>query len=171
VIGIGLSLIWLVHVATHPRISELGQEVGTSVFRDLEEHPDDVTYPGVVVLRVDGGVFFATCDVLEDRVRSALLTPGVAGLVLHLAGVNFVDSQGATTISEIVQMSADAGADLRLASVRPAVRRVLDRGGVVDRLGTDHLHGNLPQAVAAAVAAAADRSAGPAGPADTAGPH
>ena len=98
---------------------------------------------------MDGGVFFATSDVLEDRVRTALLGPDVRGMVLHFAGVNFVDSQGAAAVSEIIRMTAEAGVELRLASVRPAVRRMLERDGVVQQLGADHLHGNLPRALAA----------------------
>ena len=60
VIGIGLSLLWLVSVATHPDMPVLGREAGTQVFRELDEHPDDEQVPGVVVIRMDGGLFFAT---------------------------------------------------------------------------------------------------------------
>jgi sulfate permease, SulP family len=147
VIGIALSLGWLVHVVTHPRMSRLGRERGTQVFRDLEEHPEDETFPGVIVLRMEGGIFFATADALEDRVRTAMLEPGIEGLVLNFAGVNFVDSQGAATVSEIIGMADDSGVELRLAAVRPAVRRVLERDGAIERLGADHLHGNVHRAV------------------------
>ena len=47
----------------------LGREAGTQVFRDLDENPDDETFPGIAVLRLDGGLFFATAEALEDRVR------------------------------------------------------------------------------------------------------
>ena len=98
---------------------------------------------------MDGGVFFATADALEDRVRVAMLDPGVGGVVLHFAGVNFVDSQGAATMSEIIRMAEDSHVELRLAAVRPAVRRVLEREGAVERLGADRIHGNVHRAVAA----------------------
>ena len=149
VIGIALSLVWLVYVATHPHLSTLGREHGTQVFRDLAEHPEDETFPGTVVLRMDGGIFFATADVLEDRVRTAMLAPDVDGVVLHFAGVNFVDSQGAATVSEIIRMAEESGVDLRLAAVRPAVRRMLERDGAVERLGADRIHGNVHRAVTA----------------------
>ena len=44
-IGIGLSLLWLVSVATHPQMPFLGREPGTQVFRELDEHPDDEQSP------------------------------------------------------------------------------------------------------------------------------
>ena len=60
VIGVVLSLGWLVYVATRPPMPLLGREAGTQVFRDLDEHPEDETFPGITVLRLDGGLFFAT---------------------------------------------------------------------------------------------------------------
>ena len=78
VIGIVLSLGWLVYVATSPSMPLLGREAGTQVFRDLDEHPDDETHPGVAVLRIDGGLFFATAEALDDRVRE--VTDGDPGL-------------------------------------------------------------------------------------------
>lgn len=148
-IGIALSLLWLVHVVTHPRVSMLGRERGTQVFRDLDEHPEDETVPRTVVMRMDGGVFFATADSLVDRVRTAMLAPDVDAVVLHFAGVNFVDSQGAATVSEIIQMAEESGVELRLAAVRPAVRRTLEREGAVEQLGADRIHGNVHRALEA----------------------
>jgi SulP family sulfate permease len=159
-IGIALSLVWLVYVVTHPRLSTLGREPGTQVFRDLEQHPEDETVPGVAVLRIDGGIFFATADALEDRVRAELSDPDLTGLVVHFAGVHFLDAQGAASVSEIVRLAGYAGVELRLAAVRPAVRAMLERDGAVARLGADHLHGNIHRALAAMAAA------GPAPPAD-----
>ena len=70
VIGIVLSLGWLVYVATSPSMPLLGREAGTQVFRDLDEHPEDETHPDVAVLRIDGGLFFATAEALDERVRA-----------------------------------------------------------------------------------------------------
>ena len=47
-IGIGLSLLWLISVATRPPMPLLGREPGTQVFRELDEHPSDEQFPGVV---------------------------------------------------------------------------------------------------------------------------
>ena len=68
-IGVVLSLGWLIYVATSPPMPLLGREPGTHVFRDLDENPGDETFPGIVVLRLDSGLFFATAQALEDRIR------------------------------------------------------------------------------------------------------
>ena len=70
VIGIALSLVWLVYVATAPGDAAPRPRAGHQVFRDMIENPDDETFPGIAVLRLDGGLFFATAEALEERVRA-----------------------------------------------------------------------------------------------------
>lgn len=150
VIGIVLSLGWLVYVATSPAMPLLGREAGTQVFRDLDEHPEDETHPGVVVLRIDGGLFFATAEAVDERVRAVMDShPGLRGLVLDLEGVNFIDAQGAAKLGEIQGSTDAAGLALRLARVKPWVLDVLLAAGSIERIGSDHVHGNVHQAVEA----------------------
>jgi len=153
IIGIGLSLIWLIFVATHPPMPVLAREPGTQVFRELDEHPGDEQFAGVTVLRLDGGLFFATADALEDRVREvALSAPGSAAIVLDCGGMDFIDSQGSAKMSEILNLTKQAGVTLRLARLKPPVREVLERDGVLGRIGDDKIHGNVDHAVNAQLA-------------------
>jgi anti-anti-sigma factor len=154
VIGIVLSLGWLIHVATVPPMPLLGREPGTQVFRDLDENPSDETFPGIPVLRLDSGLFFATSQALEDRVRE-LAQDGsqpLRALVLDLEGVDFIDSQGAEQLAAILELLEDDGATLRLARVKPRVLAVLRADGFLDRLGSDRIHGNVHGAVEAQLA-------------------
>lgn len=155
VVGVVLSLGWLVYVSTRPPMPLLGREPGTQVFRDLVENPADETFPGIVVLRLDGGLYFATAEALEDRVR-ALAEDGhrSRALVLDLEGVNFVDSQGAAKLAELHQLTEADGVTLRLARVKPNVLAVLQADGIVDRIGADHIHGNVHRAVEAQLTSA-----------------
>jgi len=162
VVGVVLSLGWLVYVATNPPMPLLGREAGTQVFRDLDEHPGDETFPGIVVLRIDSGVFFATAQALDDRVRDLIeaAPDGLTGVVLDLEAVPFIDSQGSEQLTQIHQLLQTGGVTLRLARVKPPVLAVLRRDGVIDRIGADHVHGNIHRAVEAQ--RAAQRSGQPA---------
>jgi SulP family sulfate permease len=105
----------------------------------------------VVVLRLDSGLFFATAQGLEDRVRELVESEpdGASALVLDFRGIDFIDSQGAEKLAEIQDLiEADRGA-LRIAHVKPQVLAVLSADGFLDRLGADHVHANLDRAVAA----------------------
>jgi SulP family sulfate permease len=152
VIGVVLSLGWLVYVATRPPMPLLGRQAGTQVFRDLDENPADETFEGIAVLRMDGGLFFATAEALEDRVRELARDGHQRALVLDLEGVNFIDSQGAAKLTEIHELAEADGVALRLARVKPQVLAVLEADGTIDRIGADHIHGNVYLAVEAQLA-------------------
>jgi high affinity sulfate transporter 1 len=148
VIGVVLSLLWLVGVTTHPQLPELGRQRGSTAYRDVSTHPDDVLDRAVAVLRIDSGLFFASCEAVEDRVRDlAHARPELRGLVLDCAGVNFIDSQGTAQLAAIAKLTREAGVELQLARVKGDVADVLDRDGFLDLIGRDHLHGNVDQAV------------------------
>jgi SulP family sulfate permease len=150
VIGIGLSLFWLVSVSTRPTIPVLAREAGTHVFRERDEYPEDHEIPGILVVRLDVGLFFATADALEDRLRDLVdSAPDVVAVVIDCEGVNFVDAQGAAKLMEILEMAEVAGFTLRLAHVKAEVRETLERDGVIQRLGSDKVHGNVYRAVKA----------------------
>ncbi|WP_448006719.1 SulP family inorganic anion transporter [Agromyces bauzanensis] len=161
IIGIGLSLLWLIAVATHPNIATLARKANTQVFRDVSEHPDDEWIPGVVVIRMDGGLFFATSDALEDRLREIIhSTPDLTGVVLDCAGINFIDSQGSAKMNDVVSLAKDSGITLRLARLKAAVSATLARDGVLQRIGAGNIHGNVSTAVQAQLEASAPPSSG-----------
>jgi sulfate permease, SulP family len=113
VIGIALSLAWLVHVTTSPAMPLLAR--------------DD----GVAVLRLDGGLFFATADPLHDRLREVAEAgcPPLRVVVLDLVSVDFIDAQGAAKLTELQRLAAAHGIELRLTGVQGRVRAVLDADG------------------------------------------
>jgi high affinity sulfate transporter 1 len=149
-IGIVLSIGWLIYVSAAPYMPELGRQPGTQVFQSLDEFPDSETYPGLLVLGFDAGLFFASVDALEDRLRELALRadPPLHTIVLDFEGINFVDSQGSAKLAEILEMATNYEIELRLTRVKPHVKDLLQRDGIIDRLGEDHIYGNVYEAAA-----------------------
>jgi sulfate permease, SulP family len=148
IVGIALSIGWLVYVSARPQMPVLVRQPGTQAFRHPDDCPDGETYPGLLVLRFDAGLFFIDAAALEDRLR--LLAhgdePRLRVVVLDFAGVNYIDAQGADTLGAILEMLEDRSIELRLARVKPAVQDVLRRDGLLDRLGSARIHGNVFEA-------------------------
>ena len=105
-------------------------------------------------MRLDSGLFFATAEALDKRIRAIIQDsePGLHALVLDLEGVDFVDSQGAAKLAELHELAKTDGLTLRLARVKPQVVTVLDADGMVAAFGADHIHGNVQRAVEAQLA-------------------
>ena len=150
VIGVVLSLLWLVYVATTPRIPLLTRQPGTGVFRDAEAGSGDETFDGISILRLDFGLSFATAEALEERIRELIDSEDrPQAVVLDFAGVDFIDSQGSEKLDELRRLTEASDATLRLARVKPHVRDTLVADGVLDDLGEDHVHGNIFEAIEA----------------------
>jgi high affinity sulfate transporter 1 len=149
-IGILLSIGWLIYVSATPHMHVLGREPGTQVFQGVDDHPDSETYPGLLVLRFDAGLFFASADALVDRLVDLYhrADPRLHTIVLDFEGVNFVDSQGAYTLAEIIELAESRDIELRLTRVKTEVKELLRRDGIVDRLGEGQIYGNVYEAAA-----------------------
>jgi high affinity sulfate transporter 1 len=163
VVGIALSIGWLVYVSATPALTELGREPGSPAFRSVDEHPDSERYPGLFIVRFDGGLTFVTAeglaDGIEDRLRRA--TEPISAVVIDFVGVNFVDSQGADQLGDLVELARRDRWSLRLARVRGDVMAVLDADGVIDRLGSDRVHPTMAEAVRAELQAQRASRQGP----------
>jgi anti-anti-sigma factor len=161
-IGVVLSIGWLIYVSAAPHMPELGRESGTQVFRSVDEYPDSETYPGLLVLRFDAGLFFASADALQDRLRELALQadPELHTIVLDFEGVNFIDSQGSAKVAELVEQATNYDIELRLTRIKPDVKNLLQRDGVIDRLGESRIYGNVYEAAADKISDAPTPQAG-----------
>jgi SulP family sulfate permease len=150
IIGVALSLVWLVYINATPDVPVLGRVPGSQAFRSIDQHPDSETYPGLVVVRFDAGLFFASAGALEDRLRELVQRSDTPydTVVISFEGVDFVDSQGSAKIDQLIELADSYGAELRLARVKQAVVDLLERDGVIERLGPDHIYDNVFEACA-----------------------
>jgi sulfate permease, SulP family len=57
-VAIVVSLVALAHQTADPPVRVLGRKPGTNVFRPRsEEHPEDETFPGLLIIQIEGGAF------------------------------------------------------------------------------------------------------------------
>jgi sulfate permease, SulP family len=143
-IGIGVSLLLLLYRASRPHVAELGRDRGgRHRWEDVARNPDGEPVAGVVVLRVEAGLFFANADHVRAAIRDATARPEVHAVVLDAETTPFLDLTAA-------EMLAQASGDLA-------------RDGVTLMLARDVGHDVFPS-VGDAVAAAGSPAAGDARP-------
>jgi sulfate permease, SulP family len=124
-IGIAMSLL-LVYRASRPHIAVLGRVPGTSgQYGDLERHPDNQQAPGIVILRVESGLFFANADAVRTTVRAHAATKGTRVVVLDAETVPFIDVTAVRTLAELADSLEREGVRLLLSRGTGQVRDVL----------------------------------------------
>jgi MFS superfamily sulfate permease-like transporter len=69
ILAIVLSLVALASQVADPPVYVLGRKSGTNVFRPRsKEHPEDETFPGLLLLRLEGRVFFANAEHIGQKI-------------------------------------------------------------------------------------------------------
>ncbi|HBI68076.1 MAG TPA: sodium-independent anion transporter, partial [Massilia sp.] len=125
VIGVALSMGALIWRASRPHIAVLGRIPGTEHFRNIARYAAD-TAPGLLMLRVDAGLFFGNVEAVNARIEDELAArPATRDLVLVLSAVNEVDTSALFALTGLNAMLKTRGVALHLAEVK---------GPVMDRL-------------------------------------
>ncbi|HTA15498.1 MAG TPA: SulP family inorganic anion transporter [Solirubrobacteraceae bacterium] len=128
-IGIGISFLLLLYRASRPRVVELGKPPGDERFEDLERHPESVRVPGVIVLRVESGLFFANAEPVRTEVRRAAREQGTRTVVLDAETIPFIDVSAARMLDGLADELRQDGVSLVLARDVGQVRDVLRTAG------------------------------------------
>ncbi|CAB4301087.1 unnamed protein product [Prunus armeniaca] len=68
-VGVGVSLAFVIHESANPHIAVLGRLPGTTVYRNTQQYPEAYTYNGIVIVRIDAPIYFANISYIKDRLR------------------------------------------------------------------------------------------------------
>jgi high affinity sulfate transporter 1 len=148
VLAVLVSLLALLLREAKPRISVLGRKPGTDVFRPrTPEHPEDETFPGLLLLRPENRIFFANVHRVREQILERIdeLKPHV--VALDLSGVPDVEYSALKALQDAEKRAADRGIQLWLIGLNPEVLEVVRRCGLADRLGREGMFFNCQAAV------------------------
>ncbi|MBD8532310.1 MULTISPECIES: SulP family inorganic anion transporter [unclassified Massilia] len=130
VVGVALSMGALIWRASRPHIAVLGRIPGTEHFRNVDRYTAD-TAPGLLLLRVDAGLFFGNVEAVNERIEDEIAArPCTRHLVLVLSAVNAIDTSALFALGELNAMLRTRGIGLHLSEVK---------GPVMDRLKQSEL--------------------------------
>ncbi|WP_368732984.1 SulP family inorganic anion transporter [Streptomyces alkaliphilus] len=133
-IGIGASLLLLLYRSSRPQISELGRMPGDGHFAALDRHAESRGIPGVVVLRVEGGIYFANTEQIRSEVRGAAARKRVRAVVIDAETVPFIDVGAVRMLDDLAGELEESGVRLLLARDVGQVRDVLRTAGAEKEL-------------------------------------
>ena len=148
-LGIALSLLVLIYLTSHPKGAVLGQLPGTEAYRDVKRHPAAVTFPGLLIWRVGGDLFFASVGQMRVSLNNALagLRPQVKRVLLDFSSVNFIDVSACDELLTFIKELQNQGVTIAFARVRDDVREDIRLGGIETLVGATNFYDRVTDGV------------------------
>jgi high affinity sulfate transporter 1 len=150
-LGVVLSLLLLIYRTSHPHGAVLGQLPGTEAYRNVERHPEALTFPGLLIWRPGSDLFFASIGHLGDRLKAALAAsrPPTKRVLLDAGSVNVFDVSACDALLNIIKELQSQGITVAFARVRDNIRERMRLGGLEAIVGSANFHERVTDGVRA----------------------
>ncbi|XP_042408353.1 probable sulfate transporter 3.3 [Zingiber officinale] len=165
-IAVGLSIFRILLQTTRPKIVELGNILGTNIYRDIHQYRDAKGVAGFLILAIEAPINFSNTTYLKERMTRWIEEEksmnekelDLQYVILDLSGVPTVDTSG---ISFLIDLKKTASKfDLELIFINPLgeVMEKLQRANKMQGfLGVNSLYLTIHEAVFSCTSFLAER--------------
>jgi high affinity sulfate transporter 1 len=150
-LGVVVSLLLLIYRASHPMDAVLGQLPGEEAYRDVRRHPDAITFPGLLIWRAEGDMFFASIGRQIAALKRALVEsdPPALHVLLDAEAINALDTSAGDQLSSAIQELHVRGITFAIARARDPLRNEMRLTGVEAAVGSGNFHDRVTDGVEA----------------------
>jgi len=148
VVAVIVSLLALAQQAYHPTVKVLGRKRGTDVFRPRSsEHPEDESWPGLLVVRIEGRAFFLNAQRIGDRLWPLIDESKPAAMLLDCRGLIDIEYTALKMLIEAEQRLRRQGVEMWMAALNAEVLKVVQQSTLGRTLGRERMFFNVQSAV------------------------
>jgi SulP family sulfate permease len=144
IIGVGLSALIFVFQISRSKIVKVPVSVDKMRHAGYEMRCDP---SNIVVVYVVGPLFFGTANTFSAAMENL---NGARDVVLSLRTVPLLDTTGINVLETLIQRIESRGGKVYLSGLNDPVRSYLERAGILQHLGEDHVFWSGDQAIIAA---------------------
>jgi sulfate permease, SulP family len=150
-LGVVLSLLLLIYRTSHPEGAVLGQLPGEEAYRDVRLHPEARTFPGLLIWRPGGDLFFASIGRLDEELKATLAAshPPVKHVLLDAEAVNRIDTTAGDALLNSIKELQSRGITFAFARVRDEVRARTRLGGIEEVVRPSNFYERITDGVLA----------------------
>ncbi|HUL79277.1 MAG TPA: SulP family inorganic anion transporter [Vicinamibacteria bacterium] len=143
-----LSMLSLLSQANNPRVYVMRRKRGSDAFRPLSaDHPDDESFPGLLILRTEGRVYFGNAQNIGDGVWRLVREAKPRVLLVDCGGIPDFEFTALKMLGEAEEKLREEGIELWLAALSPEALPLVQGSPLGARLGRERMFFTVPQAV------------------------
>jgi MFS superfamily sulfate permease-like transporter len=149
IVAVMASLVALAQQTYDPPVHVIVRKRGTDAFRPRSsDHPDDESWPGLLILRVEGRAFFLNAQRIGDRMSQLISTAHPTVVILDGRALIDIEYTALKMLVEAEENLRSRGITLWLSSLNPQVLKTVQHSPLGDTLGRARMFFTLQSAVA-----------------------
>jgi SulP family sulfate permease len=138
--GIILSLALLMYRMMRPRIVLLGMHQDATL-RDAQLHNLPRLHPKIGAIRFDGALRFVNVSYFDNALlKLESDNPEISHILIQCSGINELDASGVEMLSNLATRLGNNGITLNLSGIKTQVRKVMERTGLIDKIGASSIY-------------------------------
>lgn len=147
-VAVVLSLFALAFHGSHRPVFVLGRKPGTDVFRPLsKEHPEDETFPGLLLLKTEGVIHFANAERVGSQMSPLIEQYKPKVVVLDCSAIPDFEYTALKMLTDAEKKLRESGVQLCLAALNPEPLQIIQQSALGETLGRERMYFNLGQAI------------------------
>ena len=148
IVAIIVSLVTLAYHLADPPVYVLRRKPGTNVFRPQSpEHPEDESFPGLLLLRPEGPIFFANATQIAHKIEPLIRETQPKVVAVDASAVLDIEYTALKMFAQVAEKQSQNGIQLWLIGMSPGVLAVVQRSPLGQILQREGMHFNLEMAV------------------------
>ncbi|CAL5443091.1 unnamed protein product [Camellia sinensis] len=158
-LSVGLSILRALLYVARPVTCKLGNIPNSTLYRDIEQYPDAIEVPGILILKLGSPIYFPNCTYIKERIlrwvrdeQAAANSKGngdIEHILLDLGGVTSIDITGVETLTEVRRSLEAKGLKVTLVNPRLEVMEKLIATKFVDLIGKENVFLSIEDAIEA----------------------
>ncbi|ULQ56112.1 SulP family inorganic anion transporter [Flavihumibacter rivuli] len=136
-LAVMMSLVMLIKRWSDPYVAVLGRIGESHSYSDVARHPENIQYPGILILRPETAIVYFNSENLQTKIAQQILDKGkdLKLVVLDLSVSIYVDVSGSKMLLQLSEQLEKQGVLLRIVDAHSKVRDILRKQGIEKMVG------------------------------------
>ena len=149
IVGVILSLGFLIFRSTRPHIAECARIEGTNYFKNVERFDNTKGRKEVLILRFDGQLYFANTNYFKDQLNDMIAkkSPDLKLVILNAEAINHLDSSAVHMLDTIIKELCKKEIYFAVAGAIGPVRDIIFNSGLSETIGKELMFAEVNKAL------------------------
>ena len=148
IVGVILSLGFLIFRSTRPHIAECARIEGTNYFKNVERF-DTTGRKDVLILRLDGQLYFANTNYFKDQLNDMIAKKGsdLNLVILNAEAINHMDSSAVQMLNQTIKELCKKEIYFAVAGAIGPLRDIIFNSGLSETIGKEMMFADVNKAL------------------------